>query len=352
LLLWIREAVMARKMSLWSELQRELERRQRVAAARERKQQQLIKQMVQDRERAERRAARAETAERKRQREMAHEAGAAVAQAMKEQLDERLAELRTLLTSALAKPPELSFAALKRSATVLPFDPGNLGEPLPAPVWEDFAPSPPGFLSGLVGGQTRHARALEAAQAALRGALAEYKLAEKARLRQLQHAHAEHDRMVQNIEAVVRDHNAAVDELERNFQAGTPDAVEEYFSQLLALSEYPSGFPHEYQVAYRPEPRELVIEYRLPPANVVPAIRDFRYVKTRGQIDELPRPVKEVKELYASITHQVALRTMWECFAAPATEDVVDAVVFNGIVPATNRATGQPEEVHLTRFRE
>ena len=61
----------------------------------------------------------------------------------------------------------------------------------------------------------------------------------------------------------VREHNAAVDELEQDFRAGEPDAVEEYFTQILALSEYPDGFPCDYQVAYRPEPRELVVEYRL-----------------------------------------------------------------------------------------
>jgi restriction system protein len=126
-----------------------------------------------------------------------------------------------------------------------------------------------------------------------------------------------------------------------------PDAVEEFFGQVLALSEYPSSFPHEYQVAYRQEPRELVIEYRLPPVTVIPTARDFRYVKTRREIDELARPVTETKELYASVIHQVALRTMWECFAVTVAEDVVDTVVFNGIVPATNRATGQAEELHL-----
>jgi restriction system protein len=110
---------------------------------------------------------------------------------------------------------------------------------------------------------------------------------------------------------------------------------------------YPDAFPREYQVAYRQEPRELVVEYRLPPAAVIPSARDFRYVKTRGEIDDLARPVKEVKELYASVIHQIALRTMWECFAVPEAVDVVDTVVFNGIVPATNRATGQPEELHL-----
>ena len=80
---------------------------------------------------------------------------------------------------------------------------------------------------------------------------------------------------------------------------------------------------------------------------VIPTARDFRYVKTRSEIDELAQPVKEIKELYASVIHQVALRTMWECFAVTAAEDVVDTVVFNGIVAATNRATGQAEELHL-----
>ena len=144
-------------------------------------------------------------------------------------------------------------------------------------------------------------------------------------------------------EAGARDHNAAVDELERAFRAGAPDAVEEYFGQVLALSEYPGGFPREYQVAYRQEPRELVVEYQLPPVDVIPAARDFRYVKARREIDELPRPLKEIKDLYASVIHQVALRTMWECFTVTGAEDVVDTVVFNGSCPRPTARPGRPK---------
>ncbi len=338
---------MARKKSLWSELQREREHRQRVAQAQERMNEQTIKQIMRDHDRAELQATRADAAERKRQEQLAHEAGASAAKSMKAQLDARLAELRTLLTSVLDTPPQLSFAMLKQSAAVPPFEPGDVGKPLPVPVWEDFAPPPPGVLSGLVGGKARHARAQKAAQDAFEHARADHALAEDARASHLQEARAAHDVRVRAIKAEVREHNAAVDELEANFRAAVPDAVEEYFGQVLALSDYPSGFLHEYQVAYRQEPRELVIEYRLPPVEVIPTARDFRYVKTRSEIDELARPVKEIKELYASVIHQVALRTMWECFAVTVAEDVVDAVVFNGIVAATNRATGQAEELHL-----
>ena len=271
LLLWNGEAVMARKKSLWSELQRERERRQRVARAQEHTNEQTIQQIMRDHDRAERQAARADAAERKRQVQLAHEAGASAAKAMKARLDARLAELRTLLTSALDTPPQLSFAMLKQTAAVPPFEPGGLGEALPLPVWEDFAPPPPGVLSGLMGGKARHARAQEAAQDAFELACADHALAEEARARQLLEARLAHDLRTKAIEAEVREHNAAVDELERAFRAGVPDAVEEYFGQVLALSGYPSGFPCEYQVAYRQEPRELVIEYRLPPVDVIPA---------------------------------------------------------------------------------
>ena len=338
---------MAWKTSLWSELQRERERRERAAQARDRAQQQMIRQLTRDQEQAERRAARADVAERKRQEQLAHDAGAAAAKEMKARLDARVTELRTLLTSALPTPPQLPFSALERAVHAPPFSPGDLGEPAPAPQWEDFAPPPPGMLSGLVGGKTRHARAVAEAQEAYRQALAGQQQDEDRRLSQLRHARAAHDQMIRALQAEVHDHNAAVDELERSFLSGAPDAVEEYFTQVLALSQYPAGFPHQYQVAYRPEPRELVIEYRLPPREVIPAERDYRYVKARRAIDTLPRPEKEIKDLYASVVDQIALRTMWECLTVPQARDIVDAVVLNGIVPATSRATGQPEELHL-----
>jgi restriction system protein len=339
--------MMARKTSLWSELQRERDQRRRAALARQRHEQQVIRQLTREQEQADRRAARADAAERKRQEQLAHNAGAAAATAMKAQLDSQLGELTTILASALPAPPRLPFAILKRTLQAPPFDPGDLGQPSRAPVWEDFAPPPPGMLSGLVGGKARHARAVEDARQAHQRALAGHQRSEDRRLSQLRAARQAHDQKVKALAAEVREHNVAIDELERDFSVGVPDAVEEYFTELLGLSQYPGGFPHHYQVAYRKEPRELVVEYQLPPVEVVPAERDFRYVKARREIDELPRPAKEIKELYALVIHQVALRTMWECLAVSEGRDIVDAVVFNGIVPAINRATGQPEELHL-----
>jgi restriction system protein len=40
-----------------------------------------------------------------------------------------------------------------------------------------------------------------------------------------------------------------------------------------------------------------VIKYWLPGSEVIPAARGYRYVKTRKEIDKLPRSAKETKEL-------------------------------------------------------
>jgi restriction system protein len=82
---------------------------------------------------------------------------------------------------------------LKRAVPALPFDPGDLGKQSPDPRWEDFAPTPPGALSGLLGGKARHARALDDAQQAYQQALAEHRRTENRRIRQLQSAREAHD---------------------------------------------------------------------------------------------------------------------------------------------------------------
>ena len=83
------------------------------------------------------------------------------------------------------------------------------------------------------------------------------------------------------------------------------------FGQALALSDYPESFPRDFRVAYRPTPRELVIGCRLPPVTVIPVIRDYRYVKARSEIDELPRPMKEIKDLYGRSTIYKGADGLW-----------------------------------------
>lgn len=74
---------MTRKKPMWSQLQQEKERRERLARAQERMQYQMTRQLQRDYERSVRDAARADAAERKRQEPAAHEVGASAAKALK-----------------------------------------------------------------------------------------------------------------------------------------------------------------------------------------------------------------------------------------------------------------------------
>jgi hypothetical protein len=85
---------------------------------------------------------------------------------------------------------------------------------LPAPGWEDYAPVP-GSLAGLVGGKARYARARQAAAVAFHQAVADHEQAEGMRVSELQTARAHYAAQARELEAEVREHNAAVDELER-----------------------------------------------------------------------------------------------------------------------------------------
>ena len=110
-------------------------------------------------------------------------------------------------------------------------------------MWEDFAPPRRGCSSGLVGGKARHARPWTTPGRPISTPLPSTGGARTGASAQLRSAREAHDQTVKALEAEVREHNAAVDELERDFRAGVPEAVEEYFTELLALSQYPGRLP-------------------------------------------------------------------------------------------------------------
>jgi restriction system protein len=191
----------------------------------------------------------------------------------------------------------------------------------------------------MFGGRERQEATARSAYETARG---EHAAAEAYRLRQLAERHRAYDRSATTAATAVAKHNAGVDQLEHDFRAGEPEAVAEFCTIVLGSSVYPDGFTHRTRVLYRPDPREVVVEYELPPQSVIAADRDYKYVATRDEIVTVPRPVKEIKERYARLIAQVALRTIREIYASAAPLAVVSAVTFNGHVSTRDLATGQP----------
>jgi restriction system protein len=275
------------------------------------------------------------------QERLLHEAGLAEAARLTGEVEQRVAALRTLLTASLAETPRLSFVGMRRQVRVAEFAPGPLAVPIPAPEWERFAPlGPPTGLAARFGGKTRYEQQLAAARQTYAQAVADHQRAEAERQHRLGVAHTAYTQKASAARQQAASHNQGVDAFEAAFRAGDPEAVEDYFGQLLAQSVYPPGFPDERRIAYRPEPRELWVEAELPDRAVVPGERGFKYVRTRKQIDALPRAERETKQLYASVVAQTALRMLRECFAADA-RNLVDVVVFNGHVSTRDPATGK-----------
>ena len=260
-------------------------------------------------------------------------------------LDRQVRVLDRLLTDSLSRSP-LTFQQLKVSASISRFDPGPLGTSAPEPEWAEYAPPEPKGFGRLLGGSARYEREMTAAREQFEAAKVRHRQAEEQRLPALASATAEHEHVVAEERAEAAAHNADIEARQAAFTSGDPEAVEWFVSRVLDGSCYPEGFPRRHQVAYRPENGDLVVEFELPPQEVIPKKRGYRYVKSRDVIEPLPRPEAEIKQRYAQLIACVALRTLNEIFCAtPA--DVVTAILFNGRVSTIDRTTGKPDRPHL-----
>jgi restriction system protein len=260
-------------------------------------------------------------------------------------LDRKVRVLDAVLTDSLSCPP-LAFQQLKTSPNIPSFDPGPLGTAAPEPEWVDYAPIEPKGLGRLFGGAARHEREMAAAQGRFEAAKLQHRLDEDQRQRALALARADYEREAADVRAKAAAHNADVEARQAAVALGEPEAVEWFVGRVLDGSRYPKGFPCRHQVAYRPENRDLVVEFELPPREVIPKERGYRYVKTRDVVEPLPRPEAEIKQRYAQLIACMALRTLNEIFRATSA-DVVTAILFNGRVSTIDRTTGKPDRPHL-----
>jgi restriction system protein len=129
--------------------------------------------------------------------------------------------------------------------------------------------------------------------------------------------------------------------IEEAFNADGSDALVAALQHALATSVYPEGLRGSCAAMYRPEARELLIEYELPRHDAVPVVAGYRYVKSKDLVQPEPRKETQTRRLYSELLARITLRTLAEAFdAAPAT--LITGIVFNGYVSAKDRMTGKP----------
>jgi restriction system protein len=287
--------------------------------------------------------------ERERRRLYA-EARAAEAENANAGLRGRLNELDTVLLSSLAVDDHIDLDRFKKPLVIPPFDPGPLGRPLPEPSWDSFAPPQPrGGLGRVVLGE-RHEKRVAAARQAFEDAKARHAEAEARRRRQLAERERAYRQNRDLLTARVTAYNAEVDRFAAAVAGGDPESVIEYFSMVLGNSVYPDDFPQHYRLAFVPGERHLVVEYQLPPVEVVPAVKEYRYDRARDEIRAVGRTGDEIRRRYLIVITQIALRTVHEIVEADR-GGLVELVVFNGVVDTVDRRTGTPTRPCLISLR-
>jgi restriction system protein len=264
-----------------------------------------------------------------------------------------LDELANLLNYTLNINDAIEFATLRvHEPLVLEPIPDTLMRSTPAPNKEEYFQQvkPQGFLEKVLGLKGRYQRELAAAEEQYRVALQAYEVIETQRAANLLQRQAEDTLARQSYQAKVMQREAEVAELERNYQQGEVDAVIAYNSMVLERSVYPDGFPQNFRLAYKPDAKELIIDYQLPDGSIVPLEAEFKYVKTKDSIESKARKVAEIKGLYQDVIASATLRTLHEVIEADQGNHLA-VVTFSGYVDTIDLANGLDVQKYVISTR-
>ena len=292
---------------------------------------------------------RAAAADDREQKRLYAQARSAEVAAMNTELADQISQLERILAAGLRVHPAIQFETLKASPP-LPDETHRQWEtPEPAPQLGEFLPPEPAGLSKVFG-KARHEREVAAGQQAHEDALNTHAGREQQRIAQYTRAQAAYDSQLADLRAAVIRQHADVDAFAAAYRSGDPVAVVNYCELVLAGREYPDSIQPKFKIAHVPESRQAIIEYELPPVDVVPSVKAYRYIKTSDTITETTQPASQIKSLYASLVSQLTLRTVGEVFAAD-TEGHIGTMVFNGVVDTINPGSGQPMRPCLITLR-
>jgi restriction system protein len=266
-----------------------------------------------------------------------------------EQLDQYVAQLSNLLSEALFIDSFIDLQTLKQVPEGPVFNPGQLGlaEPPPRPY---LPPELTGIQKLIPGAKEKRVQEVAKAQEQYRIQVAAHAAREGTRQRSLAEARTLFERQVAEAQQRVAAQHAEIDTFQRELSTGSPAAIVDYFTMVLASSNYPDGFPQHAKLAYVPESKQLVIEYDLPSFNVIPDVGSFRYVKTKDEVTQTARPLAQRKTLYSSVVAQVTLRSLYELFKADRMGQI-DIIVLNGYVASIDKGTGHPIRTCLITVR-
>ncbi len=268
---------------------------------------------------------------------------------LNEDLAERLDALQELLQHTLGIDDTISFCSLRPKQKPVLEIPNVLSTPSHEPKFEDFmikVQKPSWFQKLIPGWENRYNRLLNYAQVEYEKAISAHTENEQKRLTEIEELKRKYDVTLKSYEQKVLE----VKEFEEAYNSGDVSAIESYNAMVLERSEYPDGFPQTFQLVYVLESKELVVDYEFPTITVVPSISEYRYVKTKDEIQSKPRKVKEMQGTYEDLLLGITLRTIHEVFEADQGFHL-DTVTFSGYIHSIDAATGKDIKPYLISVR-
>jgi restriction system protein len=137
-----------------------------------------------------------------------------------------------------------------------------------------------------------------------------------------------------------QEQNIKADTKRRLYSAKDFATLIEYWTNVLARSEYPDNFPRSGVLDYFAGDQSLIVTYQLPAITCLPQVREVRYIEGRNALEEVPVSDVCLKDAYGDLLMKIALRTVCELFQSD-TADALTSVVFNGRIRVMDRSVGQ-----------
>lgn len=141
--------------------------------------------------------------------------------------------------------------------------------------------------------------------------------------------------------------NKSIDEMEDNFRAGDAHAVENFYQLVLENIEYPCDLEIEYETAYNPESKILIVNILLPNISDLPKIKSVSPVKKDLKLKYSYYSESALNKMYDLVNYQIVLRTLKAIYSINSNYNVIESVVINGRLHTIDPSTGNEIEPYI-----
>lgn len=136
------------------------------------------------------------------------------------------------------------------------------------------------------------------------------------------------------------EHNQLINAQKEAYFALDREAVVHYCDLVLCHSSYPEWIPKAYDIDYVPSTKTLSVDHWLPTADILPAVKEVKYVAAQDEFTYVLVKPEERRLLFDLVLSSVAIRTLGELYMADA-GNALDSIVFHGWIRSIVASTGR-----------